>query len=520
MPRVSLASIPSEPAPPPRGDRAVSWSPQQLAVFDAVTEANRNLIVEAVAGSGKTTSLVGACERMKGPVAFCAYNKRIADEIKFRVSHLPLVTAGTFHSFGFAAVRGAASPSVVGSKLGDIQAELRQPQNLQSAARFLCSLAKQTGLGAQGFASATDQAAWEALISHFDVGADLELDSGGLLIECAAALLHRSNASWTETIDFDDMLYLPLLLQLPLRKYSWVLVDEAQDTNPVRRAFAHRMLAPEGRLVAVGDRHQAIYGFTGADNDALDIIASEFSCTNFPLTVTYRCPQAVVRHAHQWVSHIEAADTAPEGIVRTIPLSAFRKLGADALGEGDAVLCRYTRPCVDEALRLIRRGIGARVEGRDIGQGLITLTKRWKTVCSLDDLADHLDDYRKREVDKALAKHNELQASSIQDKVDTLLCIIESMPAGSNVWDLQGAITKLFGDTEPGTTPKVVVFSTVHKAKGREWDRVYILGRETFMPSKWAAQDWQREQERNLIYVAVTRTKHELIEVDFSGEGK
>jgi DNA helicase II / ATP-dependent DNA helicase PcrA len=59
----------------------------------------------------------------------------------------------------------------------------------------------------------------------------------------------------------------------------------------------------------------------------------------------------------------------------------------------------------------------------------------------------------------------------------------------------------------------LIVLSSVHKSKGLEWSKVYILGREQFMPSPFARQDWQVEQENNLIYVAITRAKSELVEV-------
>jgi hypothetical protein len=103
----------SLPPSPPKSTRV--WSAQQEAIFTAVErpalratpDSSPNLVVVAVAGSGKTTTLVEACKRMKGQVAFAAYNKKIADEIKVRVSEFGHVNAGTFHSFGFAAWRAA-----------------------------------------------------------------------------------------------------------------------------------------------------------------------------------------------------------------------------------------------------------------------------------------------------------------------------------------------------------------------------------------------------------------------------
>ena len=98
------------------------------------------------------------------------------------------------------------------------------------------------------------------------------------------------------------MIYMPLIKRMKFWGFRWVFVDEAQDTNPARRAMIRAMLAPGGRVVAVGDRHQAIYGFAGADADSLDLIAADFNASRLPLTTTYRCPQAVVSFAQQWVS--------------------------------------------------------------------------------------------------------------------------------------------------------------------------------------------------------------------------
>ena len=132
------------------------------------------------------------------------------------------------------------------------------------------------------------------------------------VIAMSKVVLNKSNQN-LEIIDYDDMVYLPLQRDLRMLQNDWVLIDEAQDTNPTRRALAKNMLKPGGRLVAVGDPHQAIFGFTGADNDSLNIIEQEFQCARMPLTVTYRCPKAVVQHARNWVSHITAHDSAPEG---------------------------------------------------------------------------------------------------------------------------------------------------------------------------------------------------------------
>jgi len=105
-----------------------------------------------------------------------------------------------------------------------------------------------------------------------------------------------------EVIDFDDMLYLPLRSKCTFDKKNYVFVDEAQDTNGVQRALLRRMLAPppHGRLIAVGDPSQAIYGFRGADANAMSALREEFSAVVMPLSVSYRCSRAVVAEAQKY----------------------------------------------------------------------------------------------------------------------------------------------------------------------------------------------------------------------------
>jgi superfamily I DNA/RNA helicase len=71
-------------------------------------------------------------------------------------------------------------------------------------------------------------------------------------------------------------------------------------------------------------------------------------------------------------------------------------------------------------------------------------------------------------------------------------------------------VDSLFGDNVTG----LLVLSTIHKAKGREWERVFWLDRIGTCPSKWARQAWQQDQEKNLMYVAATRAKSELIDLN------
>lgn len=512
-------------------------SPQQSQILDWVTTGRGNAIIEAVAGAGKTTTLVQSLARMTGSVALVAYNKAIAEEIKAKIAdpangvRNPGVRAGTFHSFGYSAwlrACGDRKPRLEERKLDylmnpdapgaprDLPA-VAVPEPFRPFVKAAVSLAKQRAYGV--LVSVEEDRPWLKMVDHFELESLLEdvgdLAAGPVLMDAiryAKAVLAASVATDKDVIDFDDMIYAPLVHNVRIWQNDWVLVDEAQDTNPARRALAKRMLRPGGRLIAVGDPCQAIYGFTGADNDALETIRKEFACATLPLTVTYRCPKAVVRLARTYVSHIESHPASPEGEVRSMNEAEFAALDAADLRAEDAILCRNTKPLVETAFALIRRGIACHVEGRDIGAGLNALVKRYKAK-TVEALFEKLDAWLEKETAKLMAKGQETKAELLADRVETLRVIGAKLPVTAKPSDLSKVIFDLFGDTPAGKRPENLTLATVHKSKGREWERVYLLGRNVYMPSPYARQDWQQEQERNLIYVAVTRAKKTLVDV-------
>lgn len=485
-------------------------SPQQAAFYDWVRTDTGSAVLEAVAGAGKTTTLCAALGMMDGDVFFGAYNKAIAEEIKSRVpaDAKAKIDVSTFHAAGFRFWRRVARDvKIDANKCRDIfrEASARIPayKPLEPAVLALVSLAKQAGLGALKPATASEFA---TLMDHYDVEVP-RTATGEAQDDLAIALARKTLKVSTErdmtVIDFDDMIYAPLFHNARVWEHDWVLVDEAQDTNATRRALALRMLKRGGRLVAVGDPRQAIYGFTGADSDALDLIANAVSAIRLPLTVTYRCPKQVVAYAQQWVGHITAAPTAPEGEVRQ---NCDRADLAKLAKPGDAVLCRFTAPLITNVYAFIAAGIPARVEGREIGDGLKALATRWKAR-SLTQLGTYLETYLETETAKLRAKEKESKARALEDKVACLNVIsarLREKNKDATVDDLLAAIDALFGEA----AGPAVTFSTIHKSKGREWNTVVWL---LTGPSPWARKEWERTQEENLCYVAATRAKQTLI---------
>lgn len=495
-------------------------SPQQSTLFTWVTDGAGSCVLEAVAGSGKTTTLIKALDLMFGSIFFGAYNKKIAEEIKSRAPSKDGLNVATMHAAGFAAWRKVTNRvNLDGDKVRNIfrAAVFRNMQYapFQGPVVQLVSLAKQAGVGIDGFPAIESRSTWQDLIDHFDIETFDEasdVDNSEIIIKLARKTLEASIQQNLELIDFDDMIYAPLYHNCSIDKYDWVLVDEAQDTNATRRELALRMMKKTSRLLAVGDPRQAIYQFQGASTDSMGLICKATNAINLPLSISFRCPKSVVTYAHKWVSHIQAADTAAEGILRE---AKIEELDAEAK-IGDVVLCRYNAPLIKYVYKLIAKGIPAKVEGREIGNGLKALAKRWK-VKSIQTLLDKLELFEERETKKLRLKDQEQKAVAIEDKVSCLRVIIARVqladPFTKDPVSLILAEVDLIFSDDP--LAQVVLFSSIHRSKGREWAKVIWL---QTAPNKRTKMPWQVEAESNLCYVATTRSMNELVLIDISAE--
>jgi superfamily I DNA/RNA helicase len=368
----------------------------------------------------------------------------------------------------------------------------------------LVHLAKLEGFGFFDDAQVGDTHAWYKMAEHYGVNGFDNTTDMDRVVACAQHVYQVSVES-TDVIDFDDMILFPLIYNLAVMyPFDVLIVDEAQDTSRARRALLTKFVKRNGRMVVVGDDRQAIMGFAGASANALDELIEELDAEVLPLTMTWRCPKAVVREAQKIVPDIQAADNAAEGTVTSV----------DALptefNATDAILCRNTAPLVTTAYSLIRQGVACKVEGREIGTGLIKMIDRWK-VKTVGAFVAKLEDFREREVQKAIAKGKDSKVEEINDRCETLNVICQAVQAKglSSLDDVRAFINSLFADDVKG----VLTLCTYHRSKGREWPRVMLLQHAARCPSKWAKQAWEKRQEQNLAYVAITRAQAELIYV-------
>ena len=474
----------------------IVWSHYQEAIFENIEETNDNLIIEGVAGCGKTATIVEAANRVEGSSIFVAFNSHIVKELAGRLPGN--VVCSTLHSVGLSSVKSVYKKAIVDkSKMYNILRELTKDMERDYAGR-----AKYIG-DAQKIISLLSANLMEPTVENVE---DLFFMHG---IECPKrfnkffGIIEKAiekNDSSTTAISFDDMLTYPIRQGLVCKRYDNVFVDEIQDLNAVQVALLLKCVKKTGRIIGVGDRSQAIYGFRGADTNAIPNIIEKLDATVLPLSISYRCPKTHIELAKQFVQEIEAAPDAQEGRMFSIPMEEF----IDHVVVNDLVLCRNNAPLVKPALELIIDGKKAIIKGKDIGTNLIKLVKATKAK-TIPQLERNIENWRMVEKEKAERKHKTTEL--IDDKADCIVALIDGTHP-ETIQDLNNYIKSLFSDGNAA-----IMFSSIHKAKGLEADNVFILY-PSLMPSKYAELGWQLIEERNIQYVAYTRAKNTLVFVE------
>lgn len=504
MPMIATASLFDETeAPAPEEPRQPFVpSPQQADFLRVLNEGNAHIILEARAGTGKTRTCregILALPRSARTV-YCAFNKHIAQEFNRIVP--ANCRAATLHTHGKAALHqhlDGADVILNADKILDLaekyfKGKFGPDKDARYAIKKLASICKSQLIDTEDIDGLAEVAAQHDI----DLG-----DHGEDVLGVIAEVLDES-LRMTAQIDFDDMIWMPLKLGLTFTSCDVLFIDEAQDLDPAQHALALQM-AGSGQIVVAGDRFQSIYAFRGADADSIPRFEAILSATSrglerLPLTVTRRCPTRHVALAQRLVPDIEALNDAPDGEILHIQ-DGDAALGR--LGPGDLVLCRTNAPLLGACYHLLRSGRRAFVRGRDIGKGLLALVARLRARTT-PDLIGRLEDFRIRELARlSELRHPEPAIAALQDKVDCLKSISEGT---AEVAEIRARIETLFTDLD---SSNAVTFSSVHRAKGLEAERVSILAPQ-LLPHPLAKTTTAKAQEVNIAYVAVTRSKQRL----------
>lgn len=458
------------------------WSSFQTAIFADVATGTWHTVVRARAGTGKTTTIVEALRHVPAGKSclMVAFNKKIAEEL---TSRAPAgVQVKTLHGFGFCALMSVRKVRLDQNR---VRAYLSD-RNPEWTGERIGALCKAIGL-AKGML-AQDAADIDDIIDRFE----LDVPEHARAEFCRDAL---ETMAWckrdTGTCDFDDMVWLPVVLGTRVEQFDYVFVDETQDLNKAQIELAMRACKKGGRIIAVGDDRQAIYGFRGADEAAMAGLIERLGARVLPLSVTYRCGKNIVGIAREIVTDYEAAPTNADGLVSHVGDEVMKR---DAKA-GDFIISRANAPLIGLCLDFLKRGVRANIAGRDVGASLLTLITK-SNASTVAELTKYVDEWCALECARLAAKKPPRDSQSVEDRAE---CINALCEGAASVSEVRARIESLFSDKDDSNR---IMLTTTHKAKGLERERCWILT-ETYRPRR-------STEEANLWYVAVTRAKSEL----------
>lgn len=510
---------------------------EQEAIRLAVRETKDSLMIPALAGTGKTTTLTLVAKEIKVPGLALAFNTHIKKELEKRFP--PNFSVQTMNGLGFGSLRRAMPQilnwTVEDKKLGKIVNEVAKDWGVElsqddwDCLRQIAFQAMANGIvpgdeGDRPIVPDTPEV-WQ------DLALDqlVDKDSLSLMADFAREIVKRNNELVRQgKISFFDQIYYSVCVQGKFPLFPVLMVDEAQDLDPLQHRMLELACRPDGRLIVCGDPKQAIYAFRGADSESMAKIKRlRTKWIELPLTLTFRCPKAVVErqlwHAPQYRAHksnpqgqflklpVIPPEASPESFTELMwTWEEFEKL-RPARGEA-AILCRNNAPLLSLAFQLLRQRVPCRMLGRDIGKGLVALSRKItpKDEVPADQHRQAIDEWQEQEEALLRANGKEEKIAGIVDRCECLRAVLDQGVART-AGELRREVTALFA-RETGR----VTLSSIHKSKGLEWDLVMLLD-PWRIPSKWALReaeagnDAQLRQEHNLKYVAETRSKQILV---------
>ncbi len=456
----------------------------QKAVFNDTSNGSGHVFVEATAGSGKSTTLIESLNYVPENDSWLlvAFNKKIANELKLRAPQSFNGSVCTLHSLGLKAVKRRFPNVDVDSnkmwqilnriigkdrKLNDIKNQMNRAISLCKA----CLISEPTEI--------------DLLLDTYDIDI-FDMDREEFISNINKAMLKSYEN--TDSVDFNDMIWMPHMYDLKAGDYQRVFIDEAQDMNQAMLTLATSACNKNGRITLYGDRNQAIYFFNAAGSDQFDKLIKKLNAKIMPLSISYRCPIKVVNKAKQFAPTMEAAPNAKQGTVEYITHKEMLKMARP----GCFILSRVNAPLIGLALGFIKQGVPCNIQGRDIGTNLVNLIKKSRRK-SIDTFLNWLAKWEAKEIKRRRGLNRPIR--SITDKAACLRTLAND---SYSIAEMKGKIQELFED---GDDDDRIILSTVHAIKGMERDIVFVMNNTFFGGT---------QEEQNIRYVSITRAKKSL----------
>jgi superfamily I DNA/RNA helicase len=516
------------------------WSQYQTAAFNAALRGE-SFVLNAAPGAGKTTAIVEITKQLVAAgatsVAVVAYGSGIQAELKEKLASVTNNGVKVIGTYGLGMGTIARAITAKGLNIDvrdgkyysiakDLVASSEQMWRNQGIildkkmGEYVGMLRKLIDFARLTMTNESDTLGIIKMATEYN----LEVEPFLIPLIARAINLGSVEAETKGVIDFADMLHLSLKWGLRFRQYNTLIVDEMQDLSNLQRMGCAKSLKFGGQFIWAGDGRQAIMGFAAADMNSYARTKAFFKAAEYDLPICYRCDALIVAEANKVFPDqpFFAREGAAQGVVRTIVEDGKLDATKDIIalyraGRDVAVLSRCTAPAVWRCLQLLRQRVPAQVKGKDIGADLVSYID---DIAKLDgfnytvnfrEYAEALRVMRLRKyqtfdgVDWVVVEGKERQAQRITDYFECIdLCYTEFLTP--TVESLKGEIDKLFADNVRG-----VVLMTGHRAKGLEFDVVYIDEAQKMRIFWKGMTPDQLYQEKCVEYVMKSRAKHELV---------
>jgi DNA helicase-2/ATP-dependent DNA helicase PcrA len=503
----------------------------------------------AGAGTGKTRTVTHriAYGIAKGHFAAnrilaLTYTSRAAGELRARLRQLgiPGVAVKTFHAaalsqleFFWPQLAGVPAPNVLNSK-GKFIAEAAEKLGIRFDAAMLRDVAAEIEWRKYTMRS----------IEQYASQVSLRPAIAGLKPEQIVALhqAYEEIKIKSQKLDWEDVLLLtlgmlqaePRILAHVQQQYRFFTVDEYQDISPLQQALLEAWLGDRSDLCVVGDPNQTIYSFSGASSSHLLQFASTYpDATIISLTRNYRSTGNIISMANRVIRGETSMDELEsQGVVGSTPAFFEAKdsaaEAAQIAAEIKSQLSRGIKPNEIAVLyrvnsqselfekALAEHGIEYQVRGgerffnRPEILQVIRLVRAETIVPTEKPLYQLVTDAARELGWKA---KEPAEGGAVRDQWEALnsfIAIVDELPEGSSIHDFVKEIDeRIRSQHEP--VKAAVTLSTIHAAKGLEWDSVFLAGlNEGLLPISYAKTDLAIYEERRLFYVGITRARKEL----------
>ena len=498
----------------------IEYSKYQTALFDWIQNGQGNAVVEAIAGSGKSTTITHALKFIPPDqrIMFNAFNKSTVNELQTKIQQNN-VTIRTSHSLGYLMLKThfKYQEDTPALEVDEYKYRTFLKQNFNELTE---GIEFQNKNEIEEFKDTVLFLINICRVYLCETYEDIEkiADKYGYSVTKDHINVINALIQWgwseLETVDFTDMICLPNYFNFNINslKYDWVIIDECQDYSLAMQLLFQRCIKKNGRFIAVGDRKQAIMVFSGSDNEAFNNFLKIPNTTKLDLSINYRCPQVILPIAKRFVPQFELRNNAPQG--KFVSNILVRDIKPNSM-----VICRNTAPLIELYLKLIQKNIKCYIKGIDIGANLIEIINRINVPYISNDFKKDglipilyknlLESREKLMVKRGLDIKDATSNRGIIQQLEVINTIKALSIDINNTFELIDRIKKIFisKDIENG-----ICLITGHKAKGLEHEDVYLLC-PSLVPSGLVIKDWEKEAESNLMYVIYTRTKRNFYTV-------